>query len=197
MRQMWRCTPKESAAARHPYQYVYPILRSRRRSYRSLPRWQQVTTVKLPDTTRYRVMAVAAGSVNQFKRRVDDHGALAADGASVTAALLELATAASSCPWCCRIKPSKGWTSTWPAPSTSKSTAGVRGIDGTCGGGVTLSQLITDFGRTMNLVFSSKPQERCCPKRECSGDHRRHRVGDGPGLYNALQAQALLKAAQR
>ena len=64
------------------------------------------------------------------------------------------------------------------------------------GAGVTLSQLLTDFGRTMNLVASSKLQEKA---QQATGLATTEDIvlATDQAFYNALQAQALLKVAQQ
>jgi outer membrane protein len=64
------------------------------------------------------------------------------------------------------------------------------------GAGVTLSQLITDFGRTTNLVASSKLQEKA---QNANGLATTEDIvlATDQAFYNALQAQALLKVAQQ
>ena len=64
------------------------------------------------------------------------------------------------------------------------------------GAGVTLSQLITDFGRTMNLVASSKLQEKAQNANALATSEDIVLATD-QAFYNALQAQALLKVAQQ
>ena len=64
------------------------------------------------------------------------------------------------------------------------------------GGGVTFSQLITDFGRTTNLVASSKLQERAQQANEIATREDVVLVTD-QAFYNALQAQALLQVAKQ
>jgi outer membrane protein len=64
------------------------------------------------------------------------------------------------------------------------------------GGGLNLSQLITDFGRTSNLVASSSLQERAQQANELATREDVVLVTD-QGFYNALQAQALLKVAEQ
>ncbi len=64
------------------------------------------------------------------------------------------------------------------------------------GAGVTLSQLITDFGRTMNLVSSSKLQEKAQNANALATTEDIVMATD-QAFYNALQAQALLKVAQQ
>jgi len=64
------------------------------------------------------------------------------------------------------------------------------------GAGVTLSQLITDFGRTTNLVASSKLQEKA---QNANGLATTEDIvlATDQAFYNTLQAQALLKVAQQ
>jgi len=64
------------------------------------------------------------------------------------------------------------------------------------GGGVTLSQLLTDFGRTTNLVSSSKLQEKA---QNANGLATAEDIvlATDEAFYNALQAQELLKVAQQ
>jgi outer membrane protein len=64
------------------------------------------------------------------------------------------------------------------------------------GAGVTLSQLITDFGRTTNLVSSSKLAERASNATALATTEDIVLATD-QAFYNALQAQALLKVAQQ
>ena len=64
------------------------------------------------------------------------------------------------------------------------------------GAGVVLSQLITDFGRTMNLVSSAKLQEKAQNANALATTEDIVLATD-QAFYNALQAQALLKVAQR
>src|SRR5580693_5997155 len=64
------------------------------------------------------------------------------------------------------------------------------------GAGVTLSQLITDFGRTFNLVSSSKLLEKAQNARALATNEDIVLATD-QAFYNALQAQALLKVAQQ
>ena len=64
------------------------------------------------------------------------------------------------------------------------------------GGGINLSQLITDFGRTTSLVASSKLQERAQQANELATKEDVVLVTD-QAFYNALQAQALLKVAKQ
>ncbi|MGA8623023.1 MAG: TolC family protein [Candidatus Sulfotelmatobacter sp.] len=64
------------------------------------------------------------------------------------------------------------------------------------GAGVTLSQLITDFGRTINLVFSARLQEKA---QNANGLATTEDIvlATDQAFYNALQAEALLKVAQQ
>jgi len=64
------------------------------------------------------------------------------------------------------------------------------------GGGVTLSQLLTDFGRTLNLVSSSKLLEKAQNANALATTEDIVLATD-QAFYNALQAQALLKVAQQ
>jgi outer membrane protein len=64
------------------------------------------------------------------------------------------------------------------------------------GGGVTFSQLITDFGHTTNLVASSKLQERAQQANEIATREDVILVAD-QAFYNALQAHALLQVARQ
>jgi outer membrane protein len=64
------------------------------------------------------------------------------------------------------------------------------------GGGVTLSQLITDFGRTTNLVASSKLQEKAQNANALATTEDIVLATD-QAFYNALEAQSLLKVAQQ
>jgi outer membrane protein len=64
------------------------------------------------------------------------------------------------------------------------------------GGGVTLSQLITDFGRTINLVSSSKLLEKAQNANALATTEDIVLATD-QAFYNALQAQELLKVAQQ
>jgi outer membrane protein len=64
------------------------------------------------------------------------------------------------------------------------------------GGGFALSQLITDFGHTPNLVASSKLQERAQNANELASRQDIVLATD-QAFYNALQAQALLRVAQQ
>jgi outer membrane protein len=64
------------------------------------------------------------------------------------------------------------------------------------GAGVTLTQLITDFGRTVNLVSSAKLQEKAQNANALATTEDIVLATD-QAFYNALQAQALLKVAQQ
>lgn len=64
------------------------------------------------------------------------------------------------------------------------------------GGGVTLNQLITDFGRTANLVSSSKLREKA-ENANALATTEDIVLATDQAFYNALQAQALLKVAQQ
>jgi outer membrane protein len=64
------------------------------------------------------------------------------------------------------------------------------------GAGVTLSQLITDFGRTVNLVSSAKLQEKA-QNANALATTEDIALATDQAFYNALQAQALLKVAQQ
>lgn len=64
------------------------------------------------------------------------------------------------------------------------------------GAGVTLSQLITDFGRTVNLVSSAKLQEKA-QNASALATTEDIVLATDQAFYNALQAQALLKVAQQ
>lgn len=64
------------------------------------------------------------------------------------------------------------------------------------GGGINFSQLITDFGRTTNLVASSKLQERAQQANELATREDIVLAAD-QAFYNALQAQALLQVAKQ
>jgi outer membrane protein len=64
------------------------------------------------------------------------------------------------------------------------------------GAGVTLSQLITDFGRTINLVSSSKLLEKA-QNANALATVEDIVLATDQAFYNALQAQALLKVAQQ
>jgi len=63
------------------------------------------------------------------------------------------------------------------------------------GAGVTLTQLVTDFGRTTNLVSSAKLQEKAQNANALATTEDIVLATD-QAFYNALQAQALLKVAQ-
>jgi len=63
------------------------------------------------------------------------------------------------------------------------------------GGGGSFSQLITDFGKTVNLVASSKLQERAQNANALATTEDIVLATD-QAFYNALQAQALLRVAQ-
>ena len=64
------------------------------------------------------------------------------------------------------------------------------------GAGVSLSQLLTDFGRTTNLIASAKLQEKA---QNANGLATTEDIvlATDQAFYNALQAQALLKVAQQ
>ncbi len=64
------------------------------------------------------------------------------------------------------------------------------------GAGVTLSQLITDFGRTTNLVSSSKLQEKA-QDANAQATVEDIVLATDQAFYNALEAQALLNVAQQ
>ncbi len=64
------------------------------------------------------------------------------------------------------------------------------------GAGVTLSQLITDFGRTANLVSSAKLQEKAQQANSLATTEDIVLATD-QAFYNVLQAQALLQVAQQ
>jgi outer membrane protein len=64
------------------------------------------------------------------------------------------------------------------------------------GAGVVLSQLLTDFGRTVNLVSSAKLQEKAGYANALATTEDVVLATD-QAFYNALQAQALLKVAQQ
>jgi outer membrane protein len=64
------------------------------------------------------------------------------------------------------------------------------------GGGVTLSQLITDFGRTLNLVSSAKLLQKAQNANALATTEDIVEATD-QAFYNALQAEALLKVAQQ
>ncbi|HZD75691.1 MAG TPA: TolC family protein, partial [Acidobacteriaceae bacterium] len=64
------------------------------------------------------------------------------------------------------------------------------------GGGINFSQLITDFGRTTNLVASSKLEERAQQANDLATREDVVLITD-QAFYNALQAQALLQVARQ
>lgn len=64
------------------------------------------------------------------------------------------------------------------------------------GAGVILSQLLTDFGRTMNLVSSSKLLEKA-QNASALATSEDIVLATDQAFYNALQAQALLKVAEQ
>ncbi len=64
------------------------------------------------------------------------------------------------------------------------------------GAGVTLSQLVTDFGRTVNLVSSSRLLEKAQNANALATTEDIVLATD-QAFYNVLQAQALLKVAQQ
>ena len=64
------------------------------------------------------------------------------------------------------------------------------------GAGVVFSQLITDFGRTTNLVSSSKLREKA-QNASALATTEDIVLATDQAFYNALQAQALLKVAQQ
>jgi outer membrane protein len=64
------------------------------------------------------------------------------------------------------------------------------------GAGVTVNQLITDFGRTINLVSSSKLLEKAANANSLATTEDIVLATD-QAFYNVLQAQALLKVAQQ
>jgi outer membrane protein len=64
------------------------------------------------------------------------------------------------------------------------------------GAGVTLTQLVTDFGRTVNLVSYAKLQEKAQNANALATTEDIILATD-QAFYNALQAQALLKVAQQ
>jgi outer membrane protein len=64
------------------------------------------------------------------------------------------------------------------------------------GGGVTLSQLLTDFGRTTNLVSSSRLLEKA-QNAGALATTEDITLATDQAFYNALQAQALLKVAEQ
>ena len=64
------------------------------------------------------------------------------------------------------------------------------------GAGANVTQLITDFGKTANLVASSKLQERAQDANALATTEEIVLAAD-TAFYNALEAQALLKVAQQ
>ena len=64
------------------------------------------------------------------------------------------------------------------------------------GAGVVFTQLITDFGRTLNLVSSSKLREKA-QNASALATTEDIVLATDQAFYNALQAQALLKVAQQ
>ncbi len=64
------------------------------------------------------------------------------------------------------------------------------------GAGVVMSQLITDFGRTINLVSSSRLQEKA-QNASALATTEDIVLATDQAFYNVLQAQALLKVAQQ
>ena len=64
------------------------------------------------------------------------------------------------------------------------------------GAGVTLSQLLTDFGRTVNLVSSAKLQEKAQNANALATTEDIILATD-QAFYNALEAQALMQVAQQ
>jgi outer membrane protein len=64
------------------------------------------------------------------------------------------------------------------------------------GAGASATQLITDFGRTKNLVLSSKLQEKA-QNADALATTEDIVLATDQAFYNALQAQALLKVAQQ
>ena len=64
------------------------------------------------------------------------------------------------------------------------------------GAGVTLSQLLTDFGRTTNLVSSAKLEEKA-QNANALATAEDIVLATDQAFYNALQAEALLKVAQQ
>ncbi len=64
------------------------------------------------------------------------------------------------------------------------------------GAGVTLNQLLTDFGRTFNLVSSSKLMEKA-QNANALATVEDIVLATDQAFYNALEAQALLKVAQQ
>jgi outer membrane protein len=64
------------------------------------------------------------------------------------------------------------------------------------GGGVVFSQLLTDFGRSVNLVSSSKLREKA-QNASALATSEDIVLATDQAFYNVLQAQALLKVAQQ
>ena len=64
------------------------------------------------------------------------------------------------------------------------------------GGSIAFSQLITDFGRTSNLIASAKLTERAQNANEIASRDEIV-LATNQAFYNALQAQALLRVAQQ
>ena len=64
------------------------------------------------------------------------------------------------------------------------------------GAGMSMSQLLTDFGRTTNLVSSTKLREKAANANALATEEDIILATD-QAFYNALQAQALLKVAQQ
>ncbi len=64
------------------------------------------------------------------------------------------------------------------------------------GGGVVVSQLITDFGRTHNLIASAKLQAEAQHSQETATRDQLLLVTD-QAFYNALETQAILRVAQQ
>lgn len=64
------------------------------------------------------------------------------------------------------------------------------------GGGVTLNQLLTDFGHTVNLIASSKVLEKA-QNANALATVEDVVLATDQAFYNALEAQALLKVAQQ
>lgn len=64
------------------------------------------------------------------------------------------------------------------------------------GAGVTLSQMLTDFGRTVNLVSSSKLREKA-EQANALATTEDIVLATDQAFYNALEAQALLQVAQQ
>ena len=63
-------------------------------------------------------------------------------------------------------------------------------------GGITLAQLITDFGRTSNLVATSALRAKAADMNAAAGAAQ-IRLAVDQAFYNALQANAELKVAQQ